>query len=124
MDKASHWLGFLEIGDKSTAVIRAPELRTGKPDTIYLFNLKRNEIIEYKRDIVEAKLRELSKAEAEISKELKKAFNKATKEFTPRTKARAIPDKAPSKQAMIKKQKEETFVDFDMYNDSIFDEED
>lgn len=111
MSKASPWFGYLEIGEKSSPVVRDPKLNTGKADTIYLFNLKRNEIIEYKSEIVEPKLREFNKDEANISKELRKAFNKAIKEFTPRGKSHIIPDSLPGKEAPAKKPKEEELVD-------------
>jgi len=107
MSQDTLWFGYLEVGEKSSAVARDPKLYTGKPDTVYLFNLKRNEIIEYKRDIIEPKLRELSKDEAELKKEVKKAFSKAVKDFTPRGKVLAIPDKPTPKPATAKKPKEE-----------------
>ena len=37
---------------------------TGNPKTLYLFNLIRGEILEYAREIVEDKLRELKPAES------------------------------------------------------------
>ncbi len=111
MSKASPWFGYLEIGEKSSPIVRDPKLNTGKADTIYLFNLKRNEIIEYKSEIVEPKLRKLNADEADISKELKKAFNKAVKDFTPRGKSLNIPESAPAKEAAAKKPKEEELVE-------------
>ena len=118
MSQASLWLGYLEIGDKSSPVARDPKLCTGKADTIYLFNLQRNQFVEYKSAIVEPKLRELTKDEGEISKDLKKAFNKALKDFSPRgNKASASTESAPVKAAPTKKQKEEEFADVDMGDD-------
>lgn len=127
MSKDALWFGFLEIGEKSSPVAQDPKLLTGKPDTVYLFNLKRNEIIEYKRDIVETKLRPLNGKEADISKELKKAFKKAAKDFTPRSKSSSIleaPAMAPSQQKRAKQ--EEAFEDIDMgdEDDDFFDDED
>ena len=126
MSQGSLWFGYLEIGDKSSAVVRDPKLNTSKADTLYLFNHKRNEIIEYKRDIVESKLRELTKDEADLSKELKKAFNKAVKDFTPRGKAHTIPDVAPPKPVAAKKPKEEELEGIDLGDDDddIFDDGD
>ncbi len=124
MSQASLWFGYLEVGDKSSPVARDPKLNTGKTDTIYLFNLKRNEIIEYKVDIVEPKLRELSKAEADIKKELKKAYNKAAKDFTPRGKALATADIIPIQAAPAKKPKEDDFDDIDLGDDDdMFDDD-
>src|SRR3569623_949320 len=51
--------GYLEAGNKSTAVVLDRTLNTGNPETLYLFNLARGEILEYSRKIVEPKLREL-----------------------------------------------------------------
>ena len=121
MSKDSLWFGYLEIGEKSSPVAQDPKLLTGKPDTIYLFNLQRNAIVEYKRDIVEPKLRELNGKEAALTKELKKAFNKAVKEFTPRGKSTNILEALPAKPAPKKKQKEEVFDDVDLGDeDDIF----
>ena len=105
MSQASLWFGYLNIGDKSSPVAKNQKLCTGKPDTVYIFNLKRNEIIEYKCDIVEPKLRELTKDEADIKKELKKAFTKAAKTFTPRIKAQTVSESVPVKAKPEKKEK-------------------
>lgn len=78
------WYGYLDAGDKSSGVARDERLSTGNPATLYLFNLKRNEILEYKREIVEPKLRELGEKEKKILDELKSAYNKARKGFVPR----------------------------------------
>jgi hypothetical protein len=131
MSQASLWLGYLEIGDKSSPVARDPKLCTGKTDTIYLFNLQRNQFVEYKVDIVQSKLRELTRDETAIGKELKKAFNKAVKEFTPRGKNNTIIETAPVKAAPVKKEKkEEEFADIevgddddDMFDDDMDDED-
>jgi hypothetical protein len=107
MSKDSLWFGYLDIGDKSSPVAQDPRLSTGKPDTIYWFNLQRNSIIEYKREIVEPKLRPLNGNEAEITKELKKAFNKVAKDFTPRAKPSNVLEAVPAKLAKQKKPKQE-----------------
>lgn len=118
MSKDSLWFGYLEIGEKSTAVAREPKLNTAKPDTIYLYNFLRNEIIEYKRDIVEPKLREFSKDEADLNKELKKAFIKAVKDFTPRGKVQTVPDKHTGKPPSAKQKKAEALEDINVENDN------
>jgi len=127
MSRNSPWFGYLEVGDKSSPVARDPKLNTGKPDTVYLFNLQRNAIIEYKREIVEPKLREFSEDEADLNKKVKKAFTKAAKDFTPRGKTLAIPDRPIPKPATAKKPKaeEEEFEGIDADNDDdVFDDED
>ncbi len=84
MTQEDLWYGFLEAGDRSSPVARDPKLTTGNPDTFYIYNLQRNEIIEYKRAIAEPKMRALKANEADKLKELKDAFAKALKDFTPR----------------------------------------
>lgn len=78
------WYGFMDAGGKSSAVARDERLSTGNPGTLYLFNLNRNEILEYKREIVEPKLRELNEKEKKLLDDLKSAYNKARKGFVPR----------------------------------------
>ena len=82
------WYGYMDAGEKSSAMVLDGRLSTGNPGTVYLFNLKRNEILEYKREIVEPKLREFSEKEKKLLAELKSAFNKARKGFTPRAAAK------------------------------------
>ncbi len=125
MSKDSLWFGYLEIGEKSSPVAQDPKLLTGKPDTIYLFNLQRNTIIEYKREIVESKLRPLNGNEAAVSKELKTAFTKAAKEFTPRGKASNILETLAAKPVPQKKPKEEELEEIGIGDDDdFFDNED
>lgn len=79
------WCGFLDAGSKSSPVLLDHKLDTGNPKTLYMFNLKSERIIEYSRQIAEPKLRELNSNEASLLKELTKAYNKARKDFSPRT---------------------------------------
>ncbi|MDR2877140.1 MAG: hypothetical protein LBV36_03760 [Chromatiales bacterium] len=90
MAKNSIWCGFLDAGAKSSAVVRDERLDTGNPETIYLFNLARNEIIQYNRAIVEPKLRELSTDECDNIVELKAAYLRARRHFKVRAE-RPIP---------------------------------
>jgi len=78
------WYGYMDAGEKSSAVVLDERLSTGNPATVYLFNLKRNEILEYKREIVDPKLRELNEKEKKGLDELKSAYSKARKGFVPR----------------------------------------
>jgi hypothetical protein len=107
MSKDSLWFGYLEIGEKSTPVALEPRLNTSNPETLYLFHFQRNEFVEYKRDIVKTKLRDFTEDEADLNQEVKQAYIKAVKEFTPRGKTLAIPDKQTSKPAPAKKKKAE-----------------
>jgi hypothetical protein len=78
------WYGYLEAGQKSTPVVLDRKLPTGNEETIYLFNLARDEILEYQRRIVEPKLREFKPDEAAIVKQLKAAYTKARNNFRSR----------------------------------------
>ena len=84
MSDKHYWFGYFEAGEKSSPVLRDSRIDTGNPDTLYLFNLKRNEILEYRRDIVEPKLRELNAGEQGVSQELQAAYVEARGRFTPR----------------------------------------
>ena len=84
MSKSTIWYGYLEAGDKSTAVAIDERLNTGNPNTLYVFNLARGKILEYTREIAEAKLRELAAEEAALVAELKPAFDAARREFNTR----------------------------------------
>ncbi len=59
------WFGYLEAGKKSGPVVRDVTLGTGTETTFYLFSLNRGAILEYRRDIAEPKLRELTEEEME-----------------------------------------------------------
>lgn len=109
------WVGYLDIGDKSSAVIRDDRLNTGNPQTVYLFNLKRNSFIEYRLDIIQPKLRELNADEAnEYSKDLNKAFTEARTSFTPRvSKVLNIPERSTSTQ----KKNDDEKIDIDVDDD-------
>ena len=71
------WYGYLEAGSRSSPVIRDERLDTGSTKTVFLFNLERGEILEYSRDVVEPKLRELKPSEAKTVKKLDAAYAEA-----------------------------------------------
>lgn len=81
MAKNFLWCGYLDAGDKSTPVIVDERLETGNPDTMYVFNFKRNEILTYNRGIVKPKLRELRGDEEDVVQDLKNAYAKARRTF-------------------------------------------
>jgi len=87
--KIAVWHGFLEAGQRSSAVLKDPSLDTSNPATVYLFNLERGRILEYRRDIVEPKLRELQRNEKALAKQLDQAFALVRPDFTPRAALRA-----------------------------------
>lgn len=84
MSDETLWFGFLEAGEKSSLVVLDSRLSTGQPDTVYVYNHKRGTILEYKRAIAEAKLRELSDEERAEVRTLRSAYRKARRGFTPR----------------------------------------
>lgn len=84
MSDKYYWFGYMEAGEKSSPVLRDSRIDTGNPETLYLFNLKRNEILEYRRDIIEPKLRELNTEEQASCGELKTTYVEARSRFTPR----------------------------------------
>ena len=51
--RTPQWFGFLDAGKSSSPVVQDSSLNTGNPATIYLFNLMRGRILEYRKDIVE-----------------------------------------------------------------------
>lgn len=92
MSDKHYWYGYLEAGEKSSPVLRDKRLDTGSSDTLYLFNFKRGEILEYKRAIIEPKLRDLDAAEQAIGQEMKAAYIEVRNGFSPRGgKASVIP---------------------------------
>jgi hypothetical protein len=78
------WYGFLQAGDRSSPVIRDDRLDTGNHKTLYLFNLNRNLILEYSREVVEPKLRDLKPDESVTVAELDAAYKKARRTFKDR----------------------------------------
>ena len=82
MGKDNIWYGFLQAGEKSSPVVRDAALETKSLKTVYLFNYTRGEFLEYSREIVEPKLRELNSDDVSLA-ELKRAFKAARKAFQP-----------------------------------------
>jgi len=82
--KSKIWYGYLDAGTKSSPVLLDPKLDTGDSKTFYLFNHKRNQILEYRKDLIEPKLRELNGKESDLIDQIKKDYNKIRTNFTPR----------------------------------------
>ena len=101
--KSKIWYGYLEAGTKSSPVLMDPKLDTGNPNTLYLYNLNRDKILEYQRLVIEPKLRELNGKESDLAEELKKAFNKARKDFTPRRSSSKVLTDIPATTTTAKK---------------------
>lgn len=92
----SLWYGYLEAGDKSSPVLNDESMDTGNPKTRYLFNLARNEFVEYRRDIVDAKLRELKNGEESVIETLQQAYDSARPRFKPHSTLVIKSDPAPA----------------------------
>jgi hypothetical protein len=78
------WFGFLEAGAKGGPVVRDDALSTGNPRTVYLFHFMKGRILEYRRDIVEIKLRDLAAEELPLIPEMRSAYEAARQTFQPR----------------------------------------
>lgn len=116
-NKGPLWYGYLEAGDKSTPVIRDERLDTGNRKTLFLFNLARGQILEYTREIVEPKLRELKPNEAGKIDELNAAYGEARRALKHHNvRPLNIPERgAPAKAA--KEKDEDSFGDFPIGGD-------
>ena len=115
--KSKIWYGYLEAGPKSSAVLMDPKLDTGNANTMYLYNLHRNQILEYKRELIEPKLRELNGKDTVVLDELKKAFDKAVKDFSPRNNSSKTIADSPATVSPKKMQLPE--IDLDNVDDDI-----
>jgi hypothetical protein len=111
--KNSMWYGYLEAGNRSSPVIRDERLDTGSAKTVFLFNLERREILEYSREIVEPKLRELKSGEAKLIKELDAAYMEARRNFKDR-RARSlnIPEQGGPARRPVESQNDEDIDEF------------
>jgi hypothetical protein len=107
------WYGYLEAGNRSSPVIRDERLDTGSAKTVFLFNLTRCEILEYSRDVVEPKLRELKASEAATIKKLDAAYAEARRNFKDR-RARPlnIPEQGGSTRRPVVSQDEDEIDEF------------
>ena len=107
------WYGYLEAGSRSSPVIRDERLDTGSTKTVFLFNLERGEILEYSRDVVEPKLRELKSSEAKTIKKLDTAYAEARRNFKDR-RARPlnIPEKGASARRPVEPQEDDEIEEF------------
>jgi hypothetical protein len=89
--RSSLWFGYLEAGEKTSPVVRDSSLSTGNRATMYLFNFNKGRILEYRQDIVESKLRELTDEETFMTASLRDAFMKVRNTFEPRGAVRLPP---------------------------------
>jgi hypothetical protein len=102
------WYGYLEAGERSTPVLRDRRLITGNPKTIYLYNLKRSAILEYTREIVEPKLRELKADERAVIDGLIGGYTEARNKFQPRgAKIANLPQKGGAGRPRLREEHDE-----------------
>jgi hypothetical protein len=107
------WYGYLEAGNRSSPVIRDERLDTGSKKTVFLFNLARGEILEYSRDVVEPKLRELKSSEAKSLKKLDAAYAEARRNFKDhRVRPLNIPEKGSSGRRPVESQNDDEIDEF------------
>ena len=76
------WFGYLQAGDKSSLVVQDSRVESGDKRSIYLYNHLRKEMVEYRRDIIEPKLRE-AKADEFNADELSNAYLEALRRARP-----------------------------------------
>jgi hypothetical protein len=112
MKEKTLWYGYLDAGQKSTPIVIDHELHTGNKETIYLFNLVRGEILEYQRQIVEPKLRELNAEETAVTKQLKAAYAKARRTFKPQgSRVLQFPARGPSDESELEEKTPENLTE-------------
>lgn len=131
MKNKHFWVGYLTMGDKKTTLVARDErVETGKSSTVFLYNQERDQIVEYNREIIEAKLKDAPEADYDAKKMID-AYKKALRNklpnlyriiFTPNSGVRAA---AKEKKVEITDDDDEIVIDdnFDM-DDDIDDDDD
>lgn len=77
------WVGYLTLSDKKKTLVASDErVETGKPKTLFLYNQERDQIIEYSREIIQAKLKDAPEVDYD-SKKMSAAYKKALKTKLP-----------------------------------------
>lgn len=117
MSKSSFWYGYLDAGNKSSAVLRDPDLDTGSTKTVYLFNLARNRILEYNLEVVEAKLRPLADSEKEFVALLESAFKTARRDFSAGRRNLSSLQEPPPPGRRLEEENEEESLDEELADD-------
>jgi len=112
------WFGYMDAGEKSAPVVMDSRLDTGVRSTVYLYNHRRGQILEYKREIIEPKLRELDGGDKQLLKELETAYRAARKDFMARSdRVAAIPERGES---AAKDKASSSDEDEEDYGDDVF----
>jgi hypothetical protein len=83
MKNKHFWVGYLTMGDKKrTLVARDERVETGKSSTVFLYNQERDQIVEYNREIIEAKLSDAAEVDYDAKKMID-AYKKALRNKLP-----------------------------------------
>ena len=76
------WFGYLQAGDKSSLVVQDSRVESGDKRSLYLYNHLRKQMVEYRRDIIEPKLRDAQPEEFN-AEELTRAYQQALRQAKP-----------------------------------------
>lgn len=114
MSDKQYWYGYLDAGAKSSPVLLDPNLSTGNSKTIYLFNLGRQRVLEYSREIVDAKMRALLPEEQDVIPALQTAYAQAKGTFFPRgSRSLGVPERGP----VARRRRDETPAESEEYDE-------
>lgn len=114
------WYGFLEAGTKSSPILISSILDTNSEKTVYIYNLNRDSIIEYQRQIVEPKIRELNADESNLIEDLVSGYKAARKNFVAKNKKPLFDSRTPKRQKPIQSEVMEYALDSDDVDDESF----
>lgn len=130
MKNKHFWVGYLTMGDKKTTLVARDErVETGKSSTVFLYNQEREQIVEYNREIIEAKLSDAPEADYDAKKMLD-AYKKALRNklpnlyrviFTPNS---GIRTSSKEKKAEITENDDDIELDDDFDMDDDLDDDD
>jgi len=126
MAKQKLWYGYLEAGKKSSPVIIDHNMDTGEPNTVFVYNHNKKEILKYVRDLVEPKLRELNDKEKKQETTMKKGFTESLKNMkykVPKSFDTTITTKE-SQTSVVEKNIEEPEAEFSEIGDDDWDDDD
>jgi hypothetical protein len=77
------WVGYLTLPDKKKTLVASDDrVETGKSSTIFLYNQERDQLVEYNREIIEAKLKDAPEEDYD-AKKMADAYKKALRTKLP-----------------------------------------
>ena len=112
--------GFLEAGAKSSPVLINSKLNANNEKNLYIYNLNRDSIIEYQRQIVEPKIRELNPDEINLIEDLVSGYKAASKNFVAKNRKPLFDKSAPKQRKSIENEVTEYAFDGDEMDDDSF----